>query len=118
MKVKSDPRHQKRLSLVQELFSESYHPTLDISNPRLLDIKNRIPEIDNMIENAAPEYPIDKIAKVDVAILRLCIYELLFEKKEPPKVIIDEAIELAKELGGDGSPGFINGVIGTLLKTM
>lgn len=116
MKASSDPRHQKRLTLVQKLFAESYHPSLDAADKRAIDIRNHIPEIDKLIAESAPEYPVDKIAKVDVAVLRLCIYELLFEKKEPPKVVIDEAVELAKELGGDGSPGFVNGVMGALLK--
>lgn len=74
--------------------------------------------LDEKIQSAAPEWPVDKIAKIDLAILRLAIYELLIEKKEPPKVIIDEAIELAKEFGNDNSPKFVNGVLGTILKTI
>ena len=50
-----------------------------------------------------------------MAILRLAVYELLIEKKEPPKVIVDEAIELAKEYGGDSSPAFINGALGKVI---
>lgn len=73
-------------------------------------------EIDNKIKIAAPEFPIDKINKVDLAILRLAIYELLIDKSQPPKVIIDEAIELAKEYGGESSPGFINGALGKAIK--
>jgi N utilization substance protein B len=115
MKVSSDPRHQKRLSLVQKLFSESFHESPS-NDPKLSEIKSKITDIDEMIRKSAPTYPVEKIAKVDVAILRLAIYELKYEKTEPPKVIIDEAVELAKELGGEGSPKFINGVLGTLLK--
>lgn len=70
--------------------------------------------IDEFIKKAAPEFPVDKINKVDLAILRLAVYELIVEKKEPPKVIIDEAIELAKEYGGDTSPQFINGALGNI----
>jgi len=72
--------------------------------------------IDTEIQKAAPEWPIDKIAKIDLAILRLGVYELAIEKKEPPKVIIDEAVELAKEFGNEKSPKFINGALGTVLK--
>ena len=61
-------------------------------------------------------FPISKIAKIDVAILRLAVYELIFEKNTPPKVIIDEAIELAKEYGSDSSPSFVNGVLGSIYK--
>ena len=72
--------------------------------------------IDNLIKNAATDFPIEKINKVDLEILRLAIYELYVVKKEPKKVIIDEAIELAKEYGGNTSPSFINGVLGKLIK--
>ncbi|MBI1982106.1 MAG: transcription antitermination factor NusB, partial [Candidatus Levybacteria bacterium] len=65
--------------------------------------------------NAAPEFPIGKINKVDLAVLRLAVFELLVERKEPQKVIIDEAIELAKEYGGETSPSFINGALGNIL---
>jgi len=60
-------------------------------------------------------WPVDKLNKIDLAILRLAIYELE-RKKTPPKVIIDEAVELAKEFGGENSPSFINGVLGTIYK--
>ena len=70
--------------------------------------------IEKKIAVAAPEFSIDKINKTDLAILRLAVYELLVEKKQPPKVIIDEAIELAKEYGGDSSPAFINGALGNI----
>lgn len=75
--------------------------------------KNRS-SIDGFIKKAAPEFPVDKINKIDLAILRLAVYEMQVEKKEPSKVIIDEAIELAKEYGGETSPQFINGALGNL----
>lgn len=115
MKKTSDPRHQKRIKLVQDVFAFSFHPNKTIkTNKAFIDINKHLKEIDALITGAAPQFPIDKIAKIDVAILRLAIYELIYNKKEPPKVIIDEAVELAKEYGGEGSPGFINGVLGTL----
>lgn len=83
---------------------------------RFLQAKSYLSKIDPLIEKSAPAFPLEGIAKIDVAILRLATFELLFEKKEPPKVIIDEAVELAKEFGGEGSPAFVNGVLGTLLK--
>jgi N utilization substance protein B len=72
--------------------------------------------IDAIIVKIAPEYPIEKLNRVDLAILRLGVYELKFDGSQPPKVVIDEAIELAKEFGGSTSPGFINGALGKLLK--
>lgn len=72
--------------------------------------------LDTKIQSAAPEWPLDKIAKIDLAILRLAVYELVIEKKEPPKVIIDEAVEIAKQFGNENSAKFVNGVLGTILK--
>lgn len=69
--------------------------------------------LDKIIEKAAPAWPIEKLNKIDLAVLRLAVYELKY-KKTPPKVVIDEAVELAKEFGGENSPSFINGVLGTI----
>ena len=79
-------------------------------------IISRIEEIDATIHKDAPKWPIDKINKVDLAILRCAIWELLFQKKTPPKVIIDESVELAKEFGTETSSSFINGVLGSIIK--
>lgn len=65
---------------------------------------------------AAPKWPIEKINRIDLAILRLAVWELFYKRKTPPKVAIDEAIELAKEFGAENSPSFINGVLGTIFK--
>jgi len=75
-------------------------------------------QIDKIIEKCAPEWPIDQITAVDRNILRLGIYELLFadRKEVPPKVAINEAIEIAKNFGGDSSGKFVNGVLGTIYK--
>lgn len=70
--------------------------------------------LDEIISELAPEWPIDQIATVDRNILRIAIYELLFEADTPPKVAINEAVELAKKFGSDSSPRFVNGVLGSL----
>lgn len=74
--------------------------------------------IDKIIEKAAPEWPIDQISIVDRNVLRLGLYELLYGNKEevPPKVAINEAIELAKSFGGESSGRFVNGVLGTVFR--
>jgi len=72
--------------------------------------------IDAVITKTAPEWPIDQITGVDRAVLRLGIYELMFLKDVPPKVAINEAVELAKTYGGESSSKFLNGVLGTLYK--
>lgn len=75
-------------------------------------------KIDKIIEKAAPEWPIKQITIVDRNVLRIGLYELLYGNKEevPPKVAINEAIELAKTFGGESSGKFINGVLGTVYK--
>lgn len=77
-------------------------------------------EIDKVIEKAAPEWPIDQITVVDRNVLRIGLFELIYGNKEevPPKVAINEAIELAKSFGGESSGKFINGVLGTVYKEL
>lgn len=84
-------------------------------NPATAAIMSRRKLIDKHIEKAAKQFPIDKINRADLAILRLAVYELLVEKRQPQKVIIDEAIELAKEFGGETSPSFVNGALGSII---
>ena len=81
-------------------------------------VVKHLKEIDEIIKKAAPQWPINQISIVDRNILRLGIYELLYEDKEavPPKVAINEAIELAKSFGGENSGRFVNGVLGTVFK--
>lgn len=78
------------------------------------------PQIDKIIEKSAPEWPLDQITIVDRNVLRIGIYELLFgnKKEVPPKVAINEAIELAKNYGGESSGRFVNGVLGTIYREM
>jgi N utilization substance protein B len=81
-------------------------------------VTDNIDEIDAVIVKTAPEWPIDQITVVDRNVLRLGIYELMFLKDVPPKVAINEAVEIAKKFGGENSGKFINGVLGTLYKTL
>ncbi len=81
-------------------------------------IVKKLKQIDEIIEKAAPEWPIEQVTIIDRNVLRIGLYELLYAKKEevPPKVAINEAIELAKTFGGESSGKFINGVLGTVYK--
>jgi len=79
------------------------------------EILSSLPQIDQIIQTSAPEWPLAKLNRVDLAILRLAIYELRLDAN-PQKVIIDEAIELAKEFGSEHSARFINGALGAALK--
>ena len=82
-------------------------------------LKN-ISDIDALIEKCAPEWPLDQVAIIDRNVLRLGIYELMHGNYEevPPKVAINEAIELAKTFGGESSARFVNGVLGTIYREM
>ncbi|MBI4153446.1 transcription antitermination factor NusB [Candidatus Woesebacteria bacterium] len=115
MKTARDPRHQKRRGVVKVLFAESYthQPQVNEMAEKILAKKE---SIDEKIGLAAPAWPVEKLNRIDLAILRLAVYELE-NSKIPPKVVIDEAVELAKEFGAESSPSFVNGVLGTIYKS-
>jgi N utilization substance protein B len=118
MKLKSDPRHLARVETVKDLFALSFSSQTKLKSDLTEKIMRDIKSIDKLIEINAPAWPITQIAPADLAVLRLAIYELLYDsQKKPPKVIIDEAVELAKEFGSDSSGSFINGVLGTIIKS-
>lgn len=112
MKTSADPRHLRRREIVKALFAESF-----TKQPKHQEVVRKIlskkKTIDAQIQKAAPAWPTEKLNKIDLAILRLAVYELKTEEI-PPKVVIDEAVELAKEFGGESSSSFINGVLGTI----
>lgn len=115
MKTRTDPRHQKRRETVTSLFSYLFNKDQPL-DPAAQEIVDNIEKIDQGIIASAPEWPIERINKIDLSILRLAVWELTIQKKEPPKVIIDEAVELAKEFGSESSGPFINGVLGDIWK--
>ncbi len=110
------------LEAIVERNKEEFGPGLEDEHPfikRLVEgTIERLATIDEIIEKAAPEWPIEQITSVDRAVLRLGLYELLFGSHEevPPKVAINEAIELAKSFGGESSGRFVNGVLGTVYR--
>lgn len=135
MKSKTDPRHSARKLALSSIFCWLFSETnndecLLLAQDLLLEpeadaeltatiiegVKQHNDEIDSIIQNCAPEWPLDKISKVDLVILRVAIYELMHSKAAPQKVAIDEAVELAKEFGNDTSPKFVNGVLGTVVE--
>lgn len=136
MKKATDPRHLSRELALQSLFSRDFNSNrinaidfnveelsaideIDAYSEELyLSIVNGVKEkkesIDSMISSFAPQWPISQMKLVDIQILRIAIYEGFVEKITPPKVAIDEAIELAKEFGGESSSKFVNGVLGAI----
>ena len=85
-----------------------------------LGVKEHLAHLDQIIEKAAPEWPLEQITIVDRNVLRLGLYELLYGNKDevPPKVAINEAIELAKNFSGESSGKFVNGVLGTVYREL
>lgn len=81
-------------------------------------IINNLAALDKVISEYAPDWPIDQITVVDRNILRIGVYELVMDKEIPPKVAINEAIELAKGYGGPASGKFVNGVLGSIYKNL
>lgn len=79
-------------------------------------VTGSVAELDNLLQPIAPEWPISQIARMDRTILRMGVYELQQEADVPPKVVINEAVELAKAFGGENSSKFVNGVLGTFYR--
>jgi len=101
MKRKSDPRHLRRVKLMQELFSWEFKRDRKPAS-KIQEIISKLPKIDALITKSAPDRPINQINKIDLAILRLAVFEIILDKGIPPKVAIDEAVELGKEYGALG----------------
>lgn len=134
-------RHLGRIVSLQSLYEYDFRLASDDETASIDDILNRNIEryketiddkdfirdlvagvisntakLDDIIRPIAPEWPIEQIAKIDKTILRMAIFELLVADSVPPKVVINEAVELAKAFGGENSSKFVNGVLGTAFK--
>jgi len=133
MNYKVNLRHNSRIVALVSLFSYMFAEEEDIYTISLfkdefgnLDydeefyeklykgVTSKIEEIDEIIKATAPEWPIKNIAKIDLVILRMGIFELEFMKENAKNIVIDEAVELAKRFGNDSSSKFINGVLDNL----
>jgi transcription antitermination protein NusB len=126
MKTAKDPRHISRIKIMQDLFAWDFNKQASLQTKSALEVIKHLDKIDTLIGDSAPAWPISKINKIDLATLRIAIFELVvapgledFEgelpKGAPPKVVVDEAVEIGKEFGSDSSGSFINGVLGKLI---
>jgi N utilization substance protein B len=100
---------------------ERYKETIDDKDfieQLVFGVDKRQTELDDIVRPVAPEWPIEQIARIDRIVLRIGVYELIHEPDVPPKVAINEAVELAKAFGGDNSSKFVNGVLGTVLRSL
>ncbi len=128
-------RHLARTCVMQTLFSvefrednakellerilEEFAPKLterDFAYDTLEGVLKKQKKIKDIIQKFAPQWPIEKIARIDRAILEIGVYEIVFTEDIPPVVAINEAIEMAKHFGDDNSPKFINGVLSSVMK--
>lgn len=138
MKTRNDPRHLSRIVALQKLFimhfeKESYKESIEdtpieeiaetselgefdkkLADKIIKGVEKDLEKLDQKIEEYAPQWPIDQIQSVDLEILRIALWEGFVGEVTPPKVAIDEAIEVAKEFGGDSSSKFVNGVLGSI----
>lgn len=115
VKSKTDKRHLRRKLLVEEFFGGAFRK-LNNPSPAAKKILKHEKIIDSLMSAAAAAGKTKQINKLDRAVLTVAIWEMAVEKKTPPKVIIDEAVEFAKEFGSESSPGFVNGILGNILK--
>lgn len=83
---------------------------------RLDDIMVKLPQINRLLDEAADKWELSRMAKVDLTLLRLSLFEIMFDRDVPVAVAINEAVELAKKYGGDSSPSFINGILANCIK--
>ena len=126
-------RHLSRLVAMQTLYEHEFRVSANLDEIKQRNIKeftgnldvsffntmvdgviSKQNELDTLITQSAPEWPLDQITPMDRIILEMAIYELKFQNDIPPKVAIDEAVELAKQFGSDNSSKFVNGVLGTI----
>jgi N utilization substance protein B len=131
--MNTDPRHQARRLALLKLYAEFFGDSGEIPEELVSDmpqtvqadlellrnlvdgIKSDITRVDTMITACAPEWPLDRIAKIDLAILRVAVYEII-NAKVNASVAINEAVELAKEFGSENSSKFVNGVLGSVVE--
>ncbi len=114
MKTAADPRHLNRIKAFKQIFAKSFLPQL-VDNQLAINSLSHQEEIDEIIKKCAPEWPLSQINRVDLSVMRLALYELIYKPEVPTKVVLDEAVEIAKRYGGASSSSFVNGALATAL---
>ena len=110
-------RHEAAVALETRLQEEPLSPLPEAFARTVIEgVLRRRADIDEVIATHAPAWPVDQMALVDRNVLRIAIFEILMGGDTPPKVAINEAVELSKIFGGDSSPKFVNGVLGSVMK--
>lgn len=133
----SSKRHKARVVALQVLYEvelvhhapetslDGIHQSWGVKNETLAfarelinGVLTHLQEVDGVIGRFATNWPVDQLAAVDRNILRIVIYELIIDGRTPPRVAINEAVELAKTFGGENSSKFVNGVLGTVMENL
>lgn len=102
------------VSEISGVEAEPSSEDIDFANGIIDGIEQHGEEIDSIIASAAKGWTLDRMPKVDISVLRVAVFELMFDKKAPQKVIINEAVRIATKYGGADSPRYINGVLGKI----
>ncbi|MFH1173281.1 MAG: transcription antitermination factor NusB [bacterium] len=113
-------RHNEKLPEYLKRNQQEFAPGLDdeFTGQLISGVIKNIDKIDALIQKYAPEWPLEQITIIDRNILRIGVYELKFDSEIPPRVAINEAIEVAKSFGGESSGKFVNGVLGAIYKDL
>jgi len=96
---------------------EAEQSDIDFAESLITGVLEHKDEIDSIIADKSAGWSTDRMPKVDLSVLRIAVYELLFDKSAPKKVIINEAVRIATRYGGDNSPKFVNGVLGNIVRS-
>lgn len=132
-------RRELRESIFQLLFMTEFNASDEMAEQRTLYLENiedlqekdqtyiqtkfekiceKLPEIDARLNESSKGWKTTRMGKVDLTILRLAVYEVVYDEDVPTRVAINEAVELAKKFGGNDSPAFVNGVLGKIAKAL
>ncbi len=111
----TDNEEEAKRIFFEEAEMELTQSEKDFILKTVMGVRENTEKIDEFINSVAKKWDTKRMANVDLAILRLAVYELKFDTETPASVVINEAVELAKEYSSDGSPAFINGILGKLV---
>lgn len=106
---------EEQMELFFEDLAEAKPSDVDYIKNKYMAVREKMPMIDIMIDEKSKGWKISRMGKVELTILRLAVYEMLFDEDVPATVAINEAVEIAKKFGGDDTPAFVNGVLAKVI---
>ena len=117
MSTSKEEARKKRIHLLESLYQMEFQDKPQETSPLIQEIQKRKEEIDILLKRYSQNWKLDRMALMDLSILRLAVYEIMFSQtQDSPKIFINEAIELSKIYGSSDSPKFINGILDSLAK--